>query len=139
MINAIDEKLIAAHQWVVDETQKQPAWLARQAAILIFICGGIRYYSAQDWLGLVATVLLAGLYFVVSFSPAHFNSAGAAVGIRIVLMCMWVGQIAIQVAADKFSALMLISNLSIVFWNYLAACKPPRPRQPKHQFNPEAA
>jgi hypothetical protein len=131
----IDEKLIAAHQLVVDESERQPAWWAEHTAwaflathltaSLLLWKGGWDILSAVFGLVLGTTVIYA------TRSPVLLAMLGSkGKFLRLTLLALIVYYVvklimdpSISLASSILSMLLLLSS------DYFAACQPPRPRK----------
>lgn len=141
MIRAFDARLIAAHQWVVDLTQRQPAWLARQCCLLGLITVAVRYAIMGHALWAAAvTVLAFTALAVLTLSPGRFHGGCSGFWLRLLFLltlCIDTGllllALLLPVPAETVVRFTLgcLPDLCLIAFHYLAACKPPRPRVPR--------
>ncbi len=145
MIRAFDARLIAAHQWVVDLTQRQPAWLARQCVILGVLSTLVRWVTfgpASAW----STALLALAFLLmvgVTYVPTWFHATSFIDGPLRVALAMWLvieGSVlllalALSAPPDIVARLALstVNDITLISFYGFAACRPPRPRAPRPQ------
>lgn len=141
MIRAIDSRLIAAHQWLVDLTQRAPAWLARQCCLLGFVAVAIRYAIMGHalWAAAVTMIAFAGIA-AITLSPGWFHSMGRDLWLRSIFLAVLAIDVALLLLAlllpvphetvARFT-LGCLPDLCLVAFHYFAACQPPRPRAPR--------
>jgi hypothetical protein len=129
-----DQKVKAGFQWLVDESERQPAWWAEQVAWASVPFGVIACVLVQpdngDWIG-VAIIFLAGaLAIIATRVKALFSMLGSAGFGRALI---WVGllvRLSLFVANPAGWKVAFIINESLLLsFLYFAACKPPRPRR----------
>ena len=143
MIQHLDTRLIAAAQWLVDLTQRQPAWLARQCAILGMLATVVRlaaFGTSSPWAtGLLALVFV--LMVGVTYLPVLFHSHSVVDRPIRLTLALWLGiegavlllALALSSPPDVSARLALsaLADLALATFYCLAACKPPRPRVPR--------
>lgn len=140
MIRRLDARIIAAHQWVVDLSQRQPAWCARQCALLGAVCA-VLWPHFTDVSLLSAAVALVGFLVLsaTSLLPGAAAAVGAVTWIRILFLLVVVLDFALLLlialavlSADttRFAFSMAI-DLAWCGYYYFAACHPPRPPVPR--------
>lgn len=127
-------------QAVVDLTQRQPAWCARQCALLGAVCTALWPYFTDASL-LSAAVVLVGFLVLAAISliPGAAAAVGAVTWIRILYLLVSVFDAAILALAAlavlpsdtaRFAFSMALDLAWFGFY-YFAACRPPRPRVPR--------
>lgn len=136
----IDQKIINAHQWVVDESERQPAWWAEQTA-WAFIAADITA-AALSWentrdIVVVVLCLIVGTAMIVTARNAallaslsermmpHRMTFLALLGYQVYQI---VNELTVTRAAHLLASVLLLSSY------YFAACKPPRPRKRRQVF-----
>lgn len=136
MIRRLDAFLVArVFQPVVDAVQRQPAWMARQCALLGALVVALRHHFVGA--SLVATVVsLVCLLLAAAITqlPASVASIGALRWVRCVLMLFLVfDAVALALYPDASARLASASLLDLAWFGfyYFAACHPPRPRVPR--------
>lgn len=140
MIHAIDAHLVAAHQWVVDATQRQPAWLARQCALLGAVCAVLWPHFTGASLLSAALILVGFLVLAaVSLVPGAAASVGSVTWIRILFLLavvfdfallLLIALVVLPADTTRFAFSMAL-DLAWFGYYYFAACRPPRPRAPR--------
>jgi hypothetical protein len=130
----IDQKVMAAHQWVIDKSQRTPAWWDEHLAWAFGIFNAIAYILANSgniqpfWLGII--VFASAGMFWISREPFLLSFVGSKDLIR---WFFWVDFLTrtIQCAKDptNWRAAYLLSAIVILLFLYFAACKPPHPRK----------
>jgi hypothetical protein len=148
MIRGLDARLVAAAQWVVDLTQRQPHTLGglsvALSAVLCFARAGL--VALPGWV--VGLALLSyALVFSLSLSPALFRFldyrpirilqlVSVALDLVVLLavaaappLCSAAGA-GCSVSQTGYGLSLLQSLASLACWCF-AACRPPRPRAPR--------
>lgn len=133
----VDEKVIEAHQWVVDESERKPAWWVEQTAWAFIAADlvGIALLWHSGWdVFLVAISLVVGTAMILgSRNPALLSaSAARAKPFRLFFIAMAAYKLACLVVGPNIGlAAHLLANLLLMSCQYFCACKPPRPRKPR--------
>ena len=148
MIRSLDSRLVAAAQWVVDLSQRQPHTLGGLSVGLsaVLCCARAGSAALPGWV--VGLALLSyALVFSMSLSPALFRFLDCR-PIRIFLLvsvafdlvallsvvampplCAAAGA-ACSASQTGYGLSLLQSLASLACWCF-AACRPPRPRAPR--------
>lgn len=143
VIRTLDARLIAAAQWVVDLTQRQPAWLARQCAILGALATLVRWAvfgTFAPWA--LALLMLSFLLMVAAtYLPSWFHADSITNRPLRLTLALWLVieasalllVLCLSAPPDVAARLALsaLSDLALVSFYCLAACHPPRPRAPR--------
>ena len=148
MIRALDSRLVAAAQWVVDLTQRQPHTLGGLSAALsaVVYCARAGSVALPGWV--VGLALLSyALVFSLSLSSALFRFldyrpirilqlVSVAPDLFVLLfvaavppLCAAAGA-ACSASQTGYGLSLLQSLASLACWCF-AACRPPRPRAPR--------
>ena len=148
MIRALDSRLVAAAQWVVDLTQRQPHTLGGLSVALsaVVYCARAGSVALSGWV--VGLALLSyALVFSLSLSPALFRFLDyrpirilqlvlVALDLFVLLfvaavppLCAAAGA-ACSASQTGYGLSLLQSLASLACWCF-AACRPPRPRAPR--------
>ena len=141
MIRRLDAFLIAqAFQPLVDLSQRQPAWCARQCALLGAVCA-VLWPHFTDASLLSAAVVLVGFLVLsaTSLLPGAAAAVGAVTWIRILFLLAVVLDfalllliaLAVLTADTTRFAFSMALDLAWCGYYYFAACHPPRPRVPR--------
>jgi hypothetical protein len=130
----IDQKAIDAHQWIVDVTNRQPAWWAENLAwayVAFGIIGvALRPQAGGDllWTGIL---IIAGVAMVfLAKHPPILSFIGAKALPRLFFWVDVVMRIVLFIGSAANWNLAYIAN-SCIALSFLcfAACKPPQPRK----------
>lgn len=135
----IEDKLIAIHQWIIDETQKKPGWWAEQvimAATLFEIVRKLLTWKS-GWDAVMLLICLVTSTFLVMSARNEaelkiFNlkwARGLFLSILVfqIYMLFTTSQVAINIL-DVLSATFMLS-----FYCF-AACDAPRPKKRKEKL-----
>lgn len=133
----IDQKMIAAHQWIVDESERQPGWWVEQTAWAYIATDitatALKLDSVWDIVAVACTLALGRLMILLSRSPALMASIGASdlsLGVRFTLFALDVYYIVrLFMEPNIERAAFVLSSVLLLSCNYFVACKPPRPRK----------
>lgn len=131
----IDQKIIDAHQWIVDESERKPAWWVEQTAWAYIAADLTAVALAWDsgWDILVAAIGLAlgAVLILTSRSDALMASAAAQwVSLRVMLVALTVYYtVRLVIAPEVGRAAHLLALVVLTSCHYFAACQPPRPRK----------
>jgi hypothetical protein len=136
----IDRKLISIFQWIVDVTERQPAWLVEQTA-WAFVTADI-VATVLTWHGFLsfigATLTLAvGTYMIISSRiPALLAKNAETDGnFRLWTVAYTIYNFFDLCFHAKIGvAAHLLSSVLLMACYYFAACKPPRPRRRRQTF-----
>ena len=143
-IHRLDRWLIdKPYQSIVDLTQRQPAWLVRQCALLTAVTTIMKFATlgGSAWvtaLGMLALLAIAATTFVHPI----FAALGGQFWARAVMLASFAFDAVLLVlalyVADRIPASLLgriavgvIIDALCASCYYFAACKPPRPRVPR--------
>lgn len=142
MIRRLDAFLITqTFQPLVDITQRQPAWCARQCALLGALCSGLRHHFTDASLLLVAFMAAVFLLLAaITLLPGATAALGAQRWVRYVFLlflafdAVMLALLPLADAAPESVARFSLSSALDLAWfgfYYFAACRPPRPRVPR--------
>ncbi len=145
----MDKWVLARYQSLVDWSQREPAWWARQCAYLHGILDLFVFYlrgfssSSYIFFSFLSIVVTTGMYFL-SRNPTMLRvGAGGSIWIRLmmlVLFCTSALFLLLAFAIDpeyKLSALDMFvraSQFAFLSFYYIAACDSPPPPVKKHSF-----
>ena len=141
----IDTKLIAAHQWVVDETQKKPGWWAEQAIMaattLEIVRRVVTWESGWDAVLLLLCLVVCAMLVHASRNPILLKSIGTSTWVRPFFLILVVLQLFTLPAGESIAVelIELISSIGMLSYYCFAACDDPRPRKRKEKLVPTAA
>lgn len=146
----VDQWLIGhLYQPIVDWTQRQPAWLARQAitaCALLVACGTTAFMHDGSGWAVALFVALCLVYAVITLSPAFFAALGSgpfAFSSRITALVIvgyhsaWLAVATMaRIEGDAAFVWMLLWwkwgwAIAMGSYFYFAACEPPRPKVPR--------
>lgn len=122
------------YQQIVDWSQRKPAWFGRQVAIaqIIVVLLQPLFIPSFGMYTVALGLLAAGLCFYWARNDATFATNGRLgrwVGLRLFMLTLvFVGPIADVHPATNLRSLLCVS------WFYFSACRPPKPREPKHRL-----
>lgn len=134
----IDKKLIDLHQWIVDTSQKKPAWWAENLAWAYVAFGIIGYFLVKGsesniftahifWAGIL--LIAGGALVFISRVPAFFSMLGTKKFIRVLFACDAVLRLlSLMHKPENWRAAYLISSVLLLSYFYFTACQAPRPR-----------
>ena len=132
---SIDKKIISAHQWIVDETERQPAWWVEQTAWAFIaadiVAAALTWNSSWNILLAAMTLGVGALMIFASRNPAAL-AAGAEKSMpwRMLFLALAAhNAFALFMQADVGRAAHLLGTLLLTSCHYFAACQPPRPRK----------
>lgn len=141
----IDTKLIAAHQWVIDETQKKPTWWAEQvimgATSLDIVHKVLTWNSGWDAVMLLLILVITAMLVHATKNPVFFKSIGESKRIRMFFLSFVVYHCA-TLFLEKDLAMNLLQTISTMFmgsYYYFAACEDPKPPKRKEKLVPTLA
>lgn len=130
MIRRIDTTITAAHQWVVDLTQRQPAWLGRQCAagmgLIVVVRVALGQYSAL-WVAALALCAVA-LLWALTFSAWLYDKPTGFIRVFSIAN-LAAGAVALSLAPSALPT--FVYDLLLLAYNYFGTCRPPRPRAPR--------
>lgn len=139
----IDKKLLAAHQWVVDASERKPGWWAENVAYPItgLHVAPILLRLDSGWDGVAVLLLLALGACLISAarSESFLATLGADQSIRVIVLLLiaWDAfRLFVEPSGDRFAR--LIAGVIMMSYYYFAACKPPRPKNRKQRLVPQA-
>ena len=133
----IDSKLIAMHQWIVDETEKKPTWWAEQVIWPAFtIDMVVRVLTwKSSWIDMLIMFFLltfGALLITAARNESMLKQLGQSVAIRMMLLALLAFHIGtLFVAMRGVSMLYVVSGALTVSYYYFAACEAPRPKKRK--------
>lgn len=141
MIAAIDTRVLAAHQWLVDFTGKDPRWLIEQCAYALLVSGLLRAMLADGvpgwwrFMAAVSTMMLAFWIYLDVKRPLFLAATARSVGWRRVFLVMTAAFAPfVYLSEPALSALRVANDLAFLGSFYFAACRPPAPRPPKRRL-----
>ena len=140
MIRAIDSRLVAAAQWVVELSQRQPHTLGGLSVALSAVLCGARAGSVALPGWVVGLALLSyALVFSMSLNPALFRFLDCrpirilllvSVALDLVVLLLCAAGAGCSASRTGYGLGLLQSLASLACWCF-AACRPPRPRAPR--------
>jgi len=134
MIRRIDTWLLArVYQPVVDATQKQPAWLARQCVLAWGLANiiGAFIFERPAWI-LVLALAAAAVLTAATYAPPLL--AGSTNLWFRALLLVFTALDVVMWATDTTPARWALSTVldtAFTSFYYFAACRPPKPRVPR--------
>lgn len=149
LLQRLDQWLIdTPYQGLINWSQRQPAWWVEQCAAAIAVCAITEAalkpeLGAWEYFGLLLSLVLATGFFFYSRLPAVLVHAAKNDRFRRLILALTILGWAAMAISPKLkaglSALSLASDvLPLSVW-YFAACKPPKPREPRKKLNLNAA
>lgn len=142
MIRRIDWWLLdRVFQPVVDLLQRQPAWIARQCVLFGLVANCVRHFAFDSRpLWVVALVLFS--FAILAAFTLHsllFASLGGNRFARWFYLVLFVADLAwiafaLLIGPTSLIGLVFkyINGFTFFAFFYFAACRPPRPRLPRH-------
>lgn len=140
MIRAIDKRVIALHQALVNATGNSPRWLAGTCAWVMLITPWLATHLAGWWWPLVvwAGLFTPGAALLILF--AHYKDtwdvfsaekptdwatrlSGVLLSLLFLALVLWSG--------DVFGAFLILPIIVYTSYLYFAACKEPPPPPPR--------
>lgn len=141
----IDTKLIAAHQWVVDESQKKPGWWAEQAVMgataMELVHSVLTWDSGWDAIVVLLVLIVAPLLVHAARTPHILKSLGQSTWVR----GLFLGLVALDAftlfATDQIgiNVIDLLGTVLMLSYYCFAACDDPKPPKRKEKLVPTAA
>lgn len=131
----MDEKLISVHQWIVDETERKPAWWVEHTAwayiAISIVSVALRWRSGWDVVIIAAVLAMGSRCILYAQNPAKlYADALRSMPLRVFLVFLTAYSVAdLAIQRDTVSTTNLLSNLLLTSSYYFAACHPPRPRK----------
>jgi hypothetical protein len=131
----IDKHLIAAHQWIVDVSERKPSWWVEQTAWAFIaadiVAAALSWDSYWNILVVVLTLGVGALMIMMSRNPALLSSSATkAFPSRMVFLLLLGYQIFNFVSKpDAVRAAHFLGTFLLTSCHYFAACQPPRPRK----------
>lgn len=131
----IDRRFVTFYQWVVDISERRPAWWIEQTACAYvaadIIAAVLTKTDASEMISIALTLFVGAVMIMASRIPpllAVFATIGvpfrlfflATTAFNTVILCL---RPSAGNAADMLGSAMLMS------YYYFAACRPPRPRK----------
>lgn len=141
----IDTKLIAAHQWIVDETERKPGWWAEQAIMasitLDIVLRVATWSSGWDAVLLLLSLIIGAVLVHAARNEAFLKSLGESRGIRAFFLGLIAFQLFILFTEEKvvYNLMRVVSSIGMVSFYYFAACDAPRPKKRKEKLVPTVA
>jgi hypothetical protein len=135
----IDKKIIDAHQFLIDVSERKPTWWAENIAWAYVAFGFIGLVLVRSirpqlflidlfWTGII--LIAGGAMVCISRVPAFFSMVGARNFIRAIF---WVDLamriISLFSSAENWKVAYMINSALLLSYLYFCACKPPRPRK----------
>lgn len=131
----IDDKLLEFFQWIVDESEHQPAWWVEQTSWAFVaadvVAATLTWKGWWSMIGVLITLTLAASMIFSSKFPALFTvNASGAVKYRLAFLAFTAfDAVSLMVETNAGHAAKLLSSVLLVACYYFAACQPPRPRK----------
>jgi hypothetical protein len=142
----IDTKLIAAHQWVIDETQKKPGWWAEQVIMagtaMEIVRKVVTWDSGWDAVLLFLVLVVAALLVSAARQPILLKSIGTSTWIRpffLGLTALHLFTLFAEPGKLALNMLELVAALCMLSYYCFAACDDPKPPKRKEKLVPTAA
>lgn len=140
----IDDKLIGAHQWIVDTTEKKPTWCAEQSAYLnalVTIASSvITWEDGWDLALLCLMMIIAALLVFSTKNEAVFKRFSEAHWVRGLFIAFTViNTFSLVQAPSGLGFLHLIGTVTMGMYYYFACCEAPRPKKRKEKVVLKAA
>lgn len=136
----IDTKIIDAHQWIVDQTQKKPGVCAEQAIMAAtavdIVHRVITWKSGWDAVMLLIVLIIAAALVHATKNPVFFKSLGESMYIRIFFLGFVAFHVSLLILEDNV-AINLLKMFSTIFMGsfyYFAACDEPKPPKRKEKL-----
>lgn len=130
----IDQKVLAGFQWLVDESERQPAWWAEHTAWAGTAFGIVAYILAWNgeielfWLGIL--FMAGGLMVYLCRVPLFFSMFGSRGYVRAIFWVSLATRVAAFIAGPaNWRAAYIANDALLLAFAYFAACQPPRPRR----------
>lgn len=134
----IDQKITAAHQWIVNVSERQPKWWAEHAA-WVHVAIGLATSAATLDGGLsvvLAALNLAGATMWIWMARVPFLLAGVGSSgmLRLIVWTVVVIRMAILTqTTELLRVAQMVEDLAGLSFLYFAACRPPPPRNRRRQ------
>lgn len=131
----IDQKIIAAHQWIVDESERKPAWWVEQLA-WAFIAAEVAA-SAFTWEGgwdilwLAISLGFGTVTIYIARSPALLSTSrmNSPSSRKLMLAITTYLGVSLLLTPDAGRLAHFLGMFLMTSWHYFAACEPPRPKK----------
>jgi hypothetical protein len=136
----IDTKLIAVHQWIVDESQKKPGWWAEHvmlaATCLDIVRRVLTWKSGWDAVTLLITLIVATVLVKAARHEVLLKSIGDSKWIRGFFLGLVALQLFFLFTTDQVGVNLLDVGAAIFMLSYycFAGCDAPRPRKRKEKL-----
>lgn len=137
MVRRVDRWLIdKPFQTAVDLAQRQPAWMVRQCVLAGAVVAFVRHLTEPGhalWVTALGA-LCALMLFAFTFRAEWVAALGGLLPARVLslmFLAMSTGQVVLS--GERYIAVMLGDLLSMGLF-YFAACRPPRPREPRRKL-----
>lgn len=140
MIRAIDTKVLAFYQWLVNVSGKKPMWWGEQCCYLLLVGIGFGFFREDTviprWLHLVlltVMVLIAGALWAVSRSELLWSIEKKLRGEmfwRIAFLILMADDILATMVGFGHPDALAIS-LAFLSYQYFALCEEPPPPKPR--------
>jgi len=134
----LDDKLIAAHQWVVDVSEKKPGWWAEQTAwvytVATIVARVLVWKGGWDAVMLFVGLIVGSGMVMGSRNEAVLKSLSQTSWIRMFFASFTIFSGTIWLLDFKSqSFLYFVSSCMMLSYYCFAACQPPRPRKRKEK------
>ena len=135
----LDSKLLAAHQWIVDTSEKKPGWWAEQVIIpntVVNIVSRVLRWEPDGWSSamLVLTILVGALLVVAARNEAMLKTLGTGVWFRVFLVGITLYSIVLMILKPSgIHGLDIVATALATMYYYFAACENPRPKKRKEK------
>lgn len=125
------------YQALVDWSQRKPSWWCRQCAAAFMAICAARYFagmsSAPAW-GTAAVLLTWASAWAFVGEPYVLAVIGSFSWIRWLLLFLGVMTFAVTLNVPG-----MLGDAAVVSFYFFAACKPPKPREPRRWLAPAGA
>lgn len=136
----IDEKLIAAYQWIIDTSQIKSRWWAEQSVMALTAIDIVRrvvtWKSGWDAVWLLIGLMSSAILIMLTRNEAQFKSLGEWTGLRLLMVCFSIYHLIDVLRGDNMamSILLCLSSMGMTSFYYFAACTDPKPRRKKEKL-----
>lgn len=136
----IDEKLIAAYQWIVDTSQIKPRWWAEQSIMALTAIDIVRrvvtWKSGWDAVWLFIALTSSAILIMWTRNEVQFKSLGEWKFLRVLMLSFSIFHfVEVWIADDTaMSILLWLSSTGMTSYYYFAACTEPKPRRRKEKL-----
>lgn len=141
MLNRLDAWLLAGpYQWLIDVSGKKREWWVEQCAYAYLVAGMLDAFltvgsDGKRWLLAGLTMVVALLIFLDAKIPAMMEMTAAMPHLRrlfLVVSCFSIPLRLLEMSPRGAAA--AIATLALLSSYYFAACRPPKPREPRRKM-----